>query len=184
MGLSAKCDKRLFEISDEVADSLDKYQLGWLLLFLKISFFFFFLLSSHVDLHMKAYCNIIHVIDYTLGLQSVLSIQHCKGAAASANQEGLKTSTKKHINPTVFIHLLSWCSVGYYCWSSCLILGKIPPRSRLLNRRQKASPKAAKATKRKEQHGKQTFYTAVSLTSGLLRALQEHIVRLLCPQES
>lgn len=160
MGLSANCDKRSFKISDEVADSLNKYQSGWPLLFLKFSFF---LLSSHLNLHMNVNCNIIYVIDYKLWLQSVLSINHCKGAAASANQEGLKPSINKHINLIVFIHLLSRCRGGDYYWNSSLILGNMFPRSRLLSMEQSASPKVAKATKRKERQGKQTFYTEFKL---------------------
>lgn len=52
-------------------------------------------------------CNIICVRDYMPWLQSVLSIHRCKGAAASVNQEGLKTSVNKHINLIVFIYLIS-----------------------------------------------------------------------------
>lgn len=49
-----------------------------------------------------------------LWLQSVLCLPRCKGEAASANQEGLKTSMNKLINLIVFIHLLSQCRGGNY----------------------------------------------------------------------
>lgn len=70
-------------------------------------------------------CNIICVRDYMPWLQSVLSIHCCKGAAASVNQEGLKTSVNKHINLIVFIYLISWHRVGDFIgidlsfWGTC-----------------------------------------------------------------
>lgn len=68
-----------------------------------------------------------------LWLQSVLCIHHCKGEAASANQEGFKTSINNLINLIVFIHLLSQCRGGNYYWNSSLVLGNMSPRSHLLN---------------------------------------------------
>lgn len=59
---------------------------------------------------------------YAVWLQSVLSIPHYKGVAASAIQALLKTSTNKHINLIVFMHPLNQGRGGRYYWSSCLIV--------------------------------------------------------------
>lgn len=106
-----------------------------------------------------------------LWLQSVLSIRNCKG---TASQTRIKNLYKQTCSTYVFIRLLSWCRGGNYYWNSCLVLVNMSPRSHLLNMKQRASPRVAKATKRKEWQEKKTFYTAFKLQCHWNQNLKMH----------